>query len=114
MILQDFSMIELQRLSRQQFSWQWLPASGHSGGILLGVREEAFSMEDMDRGEFFVSMAITDRRAHLSWEVIIVYGPADHARSAEFLAELKNKVERCTTPVVVARDFNLIRVQDSG
>ncbi|KAE8789554.1 hypothetical protein D1007_36198 [Hordeum vulgare] len=51
-------------------------------------------MEDMDRGEFFVSMAITDRHAHLSWEVIIVYGPADHARSAEFLAELKNKVER--------------------
>uniref|UniRef100_A0A453DC40 Endonuclease/exonuclease/phosphatase domain-containing protein n=1 Tax=Aegilops tauschii subsp. strangulata TaxID=200361 RepID=A0A453DC40_AEGTS len=34
---------------------------------------------------------------------------ADHARSADFLAELKNKVERCTTPVVVAGDFNLIR-----
>ncbi|KAE8779184.1 hypothetical protein D1007_47821 [Hordeum vulgare] len=67
-------------------------------------------MEDMDRGEFFVSMAITDRRVHLSWEVIIVYGPADHGRSAEFLAELKNKVDRFTTPVVVAGDFNLIRL----
>uniref|UniRef100_A0A452XJN2 Endonuclease/exonuclease/phosphatase domain-containing protein n=1 Tax=Aegilops tauschii subsp. strangulata TaxID=200361 RepID=A0A452XJN2_AEGTS len=33
---------------------------------------------------------------------------ADHARSAGFLAEPKNKVERCTTPVVVAGDFNLI------
>ncbi|KAE8817160.1 putative retrotransposon protein [Hordeum vulgare] len=108
-IRRDFSMLELQRLSRHQFSWQWLPASGHSGGILLGVREEAFSMEDMDRGEFFVSMAITDRRTHFSWEVIIFYGPADHARSAEFLAELKNKVDRCTTPVVVPGDFNLIR-----
>ncbi|KAE8811846.1 hypothetical protein D1007_11263 [Hordeum vulgare] len=93
MIRQDFSMLELQRLSRHQFSWQWLPASGHSGGILLGVREEAFSVEDMDRGEFFVSMAITERHAHLSWEVIIVYGPADHARSVEFLAELKNKID---------------------
>ncbi|KAE8774828.1 hypothetical protein D1007_52730 [Hordeum vulgare] len=63
----------------------------------------------MDRGEFFVNMAITDRRVHLSWEVIIIYGPMDHGRSAEFLTELKNKVERCTTPVVVAGDFNLIR-----
>uniref|UniRef100_A0A453B5Q7 Endonuclease/exonuclease/phosphatase domain-containing protein n=1 Tax=Aegilops tauschii subsp. strangulata TaxID=200361 RepID=A0A453B5Q7_AEGTS len=34
---------------------------------------------------------------------------ADHVRSADFLAELKNKVERCTTRVVVAGDFNLIR-----
>ncbi|KAE8766271.1 hypothetical protein D1007_62561 [Hordeum vulgare] len=108
-IRQDFSLLELQRLSRHHFSWQWLPASGHSRGILLGVREETFLLEDMDQGEFFVSMAITDRRTHLSWEVIIVYGPADHARSAEFLAELKNKVDRCTTPVVVAGDFDLIR-----
>ncbi|KAE8809575.1 hypothetical protein D1007_13868 [Hordeum vulgare] len=108
-IRQDFSMLELQRLSRHHFAWQWLPATGHSGGILLGVREDTFSMEDMDRGEFFMSMAVTDRRVHLSWEVIIVYGPADQGRWADFLAELKNKVERCTTPVVVAGDFNLIR-----
>ncbi|KAE8779936.1 putative anion transporter 2, chloroplastic [Hordeum vulgare] len=78
-------------------------------GILLGVREDAFSVEDMDRGEFFMSMSVTDRRVHLSSEVIIVYGPTDHRCSADFLAELKNKVERRTTLVVVAGDFNLIR-----
>ncbi|KAI4966723.1 hypothetical protein ZWY2020_037025 [Hordeum vulgare] len=105
----DFSMHELQRLSRHQFVWQWLPAAGHSGGILLGVREDAFSVEDMDRGEFFVSMSVTARRVHLSWEVIIVYGPADHGRSTDFLAELKKARTRCTTPVVVAGDFNLVR-----
>ena len=102
-------MHELQGLSRHQFAWQWLPSTGQSGSILLGVREDVFSVEDMDQGEFFLSMSVTDRRVHFSWEVIFVYGPADHARSAVFLAELKNKVERCTTPVVVAGDFNLIR-----
>ena len=61
---------------------------------------------------FFLSMSITDRRVNLSWEVIIVYGPVDHGRSAVFLAELHDKVERCTTPVVVAGDFNLIRQED--
>ncbi|KAE8782108.1 hypothetical protein D1007_44487 [Hordeum vulgare] len=108
-IRQDFTIHELERLCHHQFAWQWLPAAGHSGGILLGVRDDAFSVEDMDRGVFFVNMSVTDRRVHLSWEVIIVYGPANHGRSAEFLVELKNKVERCTTPVVVAGDFNLIR-----
>ncbi|KAE8814870.1 putative NOT transcription complex subunit VIP2 [Hordeum vulgare] len=93
-IRQDFGMHELQRLSRHQFAWQWLPATGHSRGILLGVKEDAFSVEDMDRGEFFMSMSITDRRVHLSWEVIIVYVSADHGLSADFLGKLKNKVRR--------------------
>ena len=66
----------------------------------------------MDRGEFFVSMSLTHRRSNLKWEVIIVYGPADHRRSPAFLAELRSKVERCTIPVVVAGDFNLIRSPD--
>ena len=48
----------------------------------------------------------------LSLEVIIVYGPADHSRSSAFLNELKAKVERCSTPLVVAGDFNLIRSPD--
>ncbi|KAE8803502.1 hypothetical protein D1007_20632 [Hordeum vulgare] len=66
----------------------------------------------MDREEFFLSMSIVDRQVNLSWEVIIVYVPADHSRSVDFLAELKNEVERYTTPVVVARDFNLIQQAD--
>ncbi|KAE8776341.1 putative NOT transcription complex subunit VIP2 [Hordeum vulgare] len=57
-------------------------------------------------------MAITDRRTHLSWDVIIVYGPTVHTRSADFLTKLKLKVEQCTTPVVVAGDFNLIRSEE--
>ena len=108
-IKQDFSIHELQVLSTHKFVWQWLPANGHSGGILLGVKEDTFEVEDMERGEFFVSMLLTHRRTALQWEVIIVYGPADHRRSATFLAELKAKVERCSTPLVVAGDFNLIQ-----
>src|SRR4051812_1357801 len=54
-------------------------------------------------------MLLTHRRSNLNWEVIIVYGPADHRRSPVFLAELSAKVGRCSSPVVVAGDFNLIR-----
>nr|XP_051211161.1 uncharacterized protein LOC127328612 [Lolium perenne] len=108
-IKESFLLHELEGLSRHKFAWHWRPASGHSGGILLGVREDTFEVEDMEHGEFFVSMAVTHRRSNLSWEVIIVYGPADHSRSQAFLVELRAKIDRCTTPVVVAGDFNLIR-----
>ena len=111
-IRQDFTIQELEGLSRHKFAWQWLPATGHSGGILLGVKEDTFEVEDMDRGEFFLSMALSHRRSRSRWEVIIVYGPADHARSSAFLAELHAKVSRCTTPLVIAGDFNLIRSPD--
>jgi endonuclease/exonuclease/phosphatase family metal-dependent hydrolase len=45
----------------------------------------------------------------LIFEFIGVYGPADHARSRNFLEELEVKVSSTQYPVVVAGDFNLIR-----
>jgi hypothetical protein len=111
-IKESFLLHELKGLSRNKFAWHWAPALGHSSGIHLGVKEDTFEVEDMDHGEFFVSMALTHRHSNLSWEVIIVYGPTDHSRSPAFLAELKLKVDRCTTPVAVAGDFNLIRSPD--
>lgn len=46
---------------------------------------------------------------NLNREVIIAYSPADHSRLAKFLAGLKDKVERCSGPIVVVVDFNLIQ-----
>jgi hypothetical protein len=51
-IKQNFLLAELQGLSRDKFAWNWLPACGHSGGILLGVKEETFEVEDMDAVNF--------------------------------------------------------------
>ena len=87
----DFSLPELECLSPHLFAWHWLPSSGttrHSGGILLGVKDATFEVGGMDQGEFFVSMEIFERALNFKWEVIIVYGPADHRRSPTFLAEL--------------------------
>ena len=46
----------------------------------------------MDRGEFFVSMEIFERALNFKWEVIVVYGLADHRRSPAFLDELQLKI----------------------
>ena len=63
----------------------------------------------MDRGQFFVSMELYERALNFKWEVIIVYGPADHSRSASFLDELNRKVSAASLPVVVGGNFNLRR-----
>ena len=111
----DFALPELDRLSSHLFAWHWLPSSGsagHSGGILLGVKDATFEVGSMDRGEFFVSMELFERSLNFKWEIIIVYGPADHSRSASFLEELHRKISAASLPVVVGGDFNLLRVAE--
>ena len=83
--------------------------AGHSGGILLGVKDATFKVGSMDHGSYFVSMEVWKRDVNFKWEVIVVYGPADHSRSAAFLAELHTKIASATLPVVVGGDFNLLR-----
>lgn len=63
----------------------------------------------MDRGNFFVSMELFERTINFKWEIIIVYGPADHRRSQAFLDELHRKISGAQLPVEVGGDFNLIR-----
>jgi exonuclease III len=41
--------------------------------------------------------------------VQVVYGPANHDKSGEFLEELKNKCRNSEVPMVLGGDFNLIR-----
>ncbi|XP_020160903.1 uncharacterized protein [Aegilops tauschii subsp. strangulata] len=111
----DFSLPELDRVSSHLFAWHWLPSSGstgHSGGILLGVKDATFEVGSMDRGQFFVSMELSEQALNFKWEVIIVYGPADHSRSASFLEELHQNVSAASLPVVVGGDFNLLWFAD--
>ena len=100
----EFTLQELEHLSPHLFAWHWLPSSGtsgHSGGILLGVKDTTFEVGGMDRGEFFVSMEIFERALNFKWEVIVVYGPADHRRSPAFLDELQLKISNSPLPVLV-------------
>jgi hypothetical protein len=41
----EFSAAELWSLEfGGQFVWNWLPAEGHSGGLLLGFRDDCFEV----------------------------------------------------------------------
>jgi hypothetical protein len=80
--------------------------------MLLGVRDSMFEVGRMDKGQFFLSLSVLHRDSNKKLEVIGIYGPADHARSRGFLDEISDKVARCTLPIIMGGDFNLIRTAE--
>ncbi|XP_071685197.1 uncharacterized protein [Lolium perenne] len=109
-VRQDFTDSELRSLEcGGQFCWNWLPATGQSGGMLLGFRDACFEVGTWRKGRFFISANLFHRSQRVKWTCILVYGPADHSRTREFLEELSAEVGNCRFPLIVGGDFNLIR-----
>jgi hypothetical protein len=67
-----------------QFFWAWKSAKGHSGGILMGIKDDIYEVEDSKVGDFFVSMVLRNRLTNLRWELITVYGPTQHTLAPDF------------------------------
>jgi hypothetical protein len=44
-----------------------------------------------------------------AWEMLTVYGPAQHSQSMDFIIELSRKCMMTSLPMVIGGDFNLIR-----
>jgi exonuclease III len=111
-IKQDFTDQELRSLEvGETFVWCWLPASGRSGGMLMGFRESMFEIGAIDTGRHFVSVDVILRAARVTLRIFGIYGPADHSLSAAFLQELSKKVDNTTMPIIMGGDFNLIRTE---
>ncbi|KAL5647801.1 hypothetical protein ACJX0J_042156, partial [Zea mays] len=109
-IKQDFSNKELRSLDGDnKFLWKWLPAKGHSGGILMGVKGDSLEVEDWECFTYAINAVIKDRVSNFRWCVITVYGPANHQFSKEFLDELSDICRNEVLPIIIGGDFNLIR-----
>jgi hypothetical protein len=76
--------------------------------MLLGFREDKFEVGTWRKGNFFLSATMLQRSSNVKWCFILVYGPADHSRTEEFLEELVGEVGACSLPIVMCGDFNLI------
>jgi exonuclease III len=84
-IKENFSDKELRELAGgRDFTWQWSPAKGRSGGLLMGINLVNLEMEDFRVLEFYISMSVRDRKTNFRWIVVTVYGPANHDKSADF------------------------------
>jgi hypothetical protein len=73
------------------------------------IKEETYEVEEVELGEYFISMVLRSRLANVIWELITMYGPAQHNLSIDFISELSRKCMRATLPLLLGGDFNLIR-----
>jgi hypothetical protein len=106
----QFSTADLLSIDlRGRFAWCDVPAIGRSGGMLLGVNEDAFEVLEWHKGYFYIRVGVRQLENNVKWSFFVVYGPADHRRTAEFLGELTQAVGACDLPLVLGGDFNLLR-----
>ena len=77
--------------------------------MLLGVNEDSYEVQRWSSGSFYIQADVLQLDTSKHWACLVVYGPADHRRTDEFLAELASAISTCPLPLVVGGDFNLIR-----
>jgi hypothetical protein len=86
-----------------------LPAKGITGGILLGVREDSFSISNVSILEHSVSCMLLDKKSNFSWRLVVVYGSPYDESKPEFIDELHKVLSTWQGPTVLGGDFNLCR-----
>ena len=94
---------------RKNFNWNFLPARGTAGGVLVGINSSKFDILSWDIRNFCVAMHIRNSCDNLSWRLVTIYGPAYDEHKQEFLEELHNIMENWDGPTLLGGDFNLIR-----
>ena len=106
----DFSFAQLQTLdNHDMYVWNWLPAVGTAGGLLVGINSDVFEVLSWSIHEFCVSSLLKTKRDNFTWKLISVYGSAYDEHKLEFINELHNVLSCWSGPTLVGGDFNLIR-----
>jgi exonuclease III len=85
-----------------------LPATGTTGGILVGWDSEQVEVANQTAREHSLSMTVTIKSLHANFLMTTVYGPADEARKPAFLIELQQLKPPAQTTWLVVGDFNMI------
>jgi hypothetical protein len=77
----------------------------------MGVKEDKIQVENWEIGTYFVRVTIRCRVLNIGWDILIVYGPADHSDFGAFLEDIGKRCEEVNLPLLTGGggDFNLIR-----
>jgi len=85
----------------------FLSSVGVSGGILIAWRS-CLGPVSASRVDTFSTSVQFNSGNRGSWWLTCVYGPQDNQAKIQFLQELRDVRSQCTSPCMVAGDFNLI------
>ena len=85
----------------REFSWHWIPPKGRSGGILIGVNQHTFLIENVNLGEFHIKLHVKNKCDGFRWVHVAVYGAAQPDRKELFLAKFVSTCSNETMPLMV-------------
>lgn len=94
----------------QAYLWKWIPSSGRSGGILVGINLEYLEVGSFIDGEFMLQLNLWDKKLKVKWNIITVYGAAQENRKDAFLSELANFCAKCNEPYIIGGGFQYYKI----
>ena len=93
---------------QKDFNWQYLPADGTAGGILVGFSERKFEVLAWKIGVYSVAAIVRNCHDNFVWRLITVCGSPYDEGKQEFINELENLVDNWDGPTVIGGDFNFV------
>lgn len=96
-------------------SFNFLPAIGTAGGIIIAWDSTLLTGTLVHKGTFSLSISFLNKIDHSSFLCTSVYGPNARSQKAEFWSELHNIRLLSTLPWVLGGDFNAtFSIQDKN
>uniref|UniRef100_A0ACD5T970 Uncharacterized protein n=1 Tax=Avena sativa TaxID=4498 RepID=A0ACD5T970_AVESA len=96
-------------LGNRNFGWNYLPAVGTAGGILVGINCDKFDIVAWDIRVFSVSTVVRNKVSGANIRITTVYGPSYDDKKQAFISELHGLFLNWDGPAMIGGDFNLIR-----
>lgn len=92
----------------RDFIWHCFPATGTTGGILVGLNSRKFEVLAWQNLSFAVSVMVKNCDDKFVWRFISVYGSPYEDGKQEFINELHSLLENWDGPTLIGGDFNLV------
>lgn len=90
-------------------SWNWLPPSARSRGILVGINNEKMNILKVSMGMIHVKLEVQNVGNKLKWDLLVVYEAAQNEFKEEFLAEMATQLQKQKYSLLMGGDFIIIR-----
>lgn len=88
--------------------FDFLPAEGTRGGILMAWKSDKLRLSNIQKDEFMISAQVLSLEDGKEWMVSSVYGPQGDDDKLRFLEQLLQFGEQVHLPWILNGDFNLI------
>ena len=88
--------------------FDFLPAEGTRGGILLAWTSDMLRVTNIQKEEFMISAQVLSLAEGKEWLVSSVYGPQEDTDKARFLKAIVQFGDRVSLPWILNGDFNIM------